>query len=102
MHTVIFTPRSQEELAAQTSGNQSSLDVLARISMMLPRAPAVPLEAWILFLVWTLKAQLGEGGEQWGKATSIPTWTTEDLAASSLETGNTGPSQPPQGARVSP
>lgn len=42
------------------------------------------------------------GEQRWGGATSIPIWKREEFAASSLETGNTGLSQPPQGALVSP
>lgn len=64
-------------------------------------SPALPLGAWIFFLVWTQEGP-STGEEQWGGATSIPIRKTEEFAASSLDPGNTDLSQPPQGALVSP
>ena len=46
------------------------------------KSPTLPLEAWILFLVWTLMGQ--SLGHRWGRATSIPVWKREEFAASSL------------------
>lgn len=93
LYTVMFTPKSQKELATQGRSacfNQHDAS----------ESPARTLEVWIPLLVWTLMGQ--SLGNRRGGATSIPIWKREEFAASSLETGNTGLTQPPQGALVSP
>nr|BAE90205.1 unnamed protein product [Macaca fascicularis] len=63
LHTVIFTPKSQKELAIQGLGRPAFLSYACRNQHDASKSPALPLMAWILFLVWTLKGQsLGKRG----------------------------------------
>lgn len=75
-------PKSQKELVTQGLGRPVVLRYACRNQHDASKSPALPLVAWILFLVWTVKGQsLREGV---GAATSIPIWKIEEFAASSL------------------
>lgn len=78
LHTVIFTPRSQTELATQGLGRPVFLrDVClnqhdASESPALPPLPGVDSDGSVV------------GRQRWGGAPSIPVWKKEEFAASSL------------------
>lgn len=93
LHTVIFTPKSQTELAPQGLGRPVFLRYACLNQHDASESPSLPLEAWILFLMWTLMGwSLGDRGgvglpaSQFGKERSLQpaAWKLETLVSANL------------------
>lgn len=93
LYTVMFTPRSQKELAIQGLGRPVFLRSACLNQHDASESPTLPLEAWILLLAWTLMGQslgnrggVGPPASQFGKERSLPpaAWKLETLVSANL------------------
>lgn len=93
LYTVMFTPKSQKELAPQGLGRPVFLRSACLNQHDASESPALPLEAWILLSVWTLMGQslgnrggVGPPASQFGKERSLQpaAWKLETLVSANL------------------